>query len=68
MAAVTLGSSSGAIKRSLICGHAALRVSGYTKANLYKVTIVFFRIEGLLEVSRGKRSERVESAREGLMT
>lgn len=68
MAAVTLGSSSGDIRRSLICGHAALSVSGYTRANLYKVTIVFFRIEGLLEVSRGKRSDSVESAREGFMT
>lgn len=68
MAAVTLGSSSGAIRRSLICGHAALSVSGYTKANLYNVTIVFFRIEGLLDVSRGKRSESVDRARDGLMT
>jgi hypothetical protein len=67
MAAVTLGSSSCAIRRSLILGHAALRVSGYTRASLYKVTIVFFRIEGFVCVSRGKRSARVESASDGVM-
>lgn len=32
------------------------------------MTIVFFRIEGLLDVSRGKRSESVDRARDGLMT
>lgn len=67
IAAVTLGSSSGDIRRSLILGHAALRVSGYTSASLYSVTIVFFRMDGLLEVSRGKRSDSVERASEGVI-
>lgn len=67
MAAVTLGSSSCAIRRSLIFGHAALKVSGYTSASLYKVTIVFFRMEGFVCVSRGRRSARVESAKDGVM-
>lgn len=64
MAAVTLGSSPSSINLSLILGHAGLRVSGYTKASLYKVTIVFFRTVGFECVKRGRRSERTERARE----
>jgi len=60
IAAVTLGSS-------FILGHAGLRVSGYTNANRYKVTIVFLRTPGWECVNRGRRSERTERARDGVM-
>jgi len=68
MADVTLGSSFSSSKRSFIFGQAGLNVSGYTKANLYKVTIVFFRMAGLECVKRGSRSPSKELAMEGFMT
>ena len=67
IAAVTLGFSRSSINRSLILGYATLRVSGYTKASLYKVTIVFLRTAGLECVIRGRRSESTERASEGVM-
>ena len=68
IAAVTLGSSSGSISRSLILGHAARRASGYTKARRYSVTSVFLRIFEWLWLNRGSRSCRVDRANEGVMT
>jgi len=68
IAAVTLGSSPSSISLSFIFGHAGLRVSGYTRANLYKVTMVFLRIAGCEWLNLGRRSERTESASEGVMT
>ena len=67
IAAVTLGSSPSSISRSFILGHAGLRVSGYTNANRYKVTIVFLRTPGWECVNRGRRSERTERARDGVI-
>ena len=67
IAAVTLGSSPSSINRSFILGHAGRSVSGYTNANLYNVTIVFFRIVACECVNRGSRSERTERAREGVI-
>ena len=67
IAAVTLGSSPSSINRSFILGHAGLRVSGYTNASRYKVTIVFLRTPGWECVNRGRRSERTERARDGVM-
>lgn len=67
MAAVTLGSSSRSMRRSLIFGHAARSVSGYTSARRYSVTIVFFRIAGFECVSRGNKSVKVDRARDGVM-
>lgn len=68
IAAVTLGSSLGSIRRSLIFGHAALRASGYTSAKRYRVTNVFFLMLDWLCPKRGRRSARVESAKDGVMT
>ena len=67
IAAVTLGSSPSSINRSLILGQAGRRVSGYTKANLYSVTIVFLRTVGCECVSRGRRSDRTDNASEGVI-
>lgn len=67
MAAVTLGSSFSSINRSLIFGQVGLSVSGYTSANRYSVTIVFFRTAGLECVSLGSRSESTDIAREDVM-
>jgi hypothetical protein len=66
MAAVTLGSSSGSIRRSLILGHDALKASGYTKASLYRVTTVFFLMTACEWVRRGSRSPRRDMAKEGV--
>ena len=68
IAAVTLGSSPSSISLSFIFGHAGRKVSGYTSANLYNVTIVFLRIVGWEWLNRGRRSDRTERASEGVMT
>lgn len=67
MAAVTLGSSLLSISLSLILGQAARSVSGYTRAILYSVTIVFLRMTGWEWLSRGSKSASTESARDGVM-
>lgn len=68
MAAVTLGSSLSSCNLSLIFGQAGLKVSGYTNANRYSVTTVFFRIAACECVKRGNMSESTELAMLGLMT
>lgn len=68
IAAVTLESSFSSSSRSLIFGQAGRRVSGYTKANRYNVTIVFFRIAGEEWFKRGRRSVSKELAMDGLIT
>lgn len=68
MAAVTLGSSLGSIRRSLIFGQAARRASGYTSARRYNVTSVFLRMFAWLWFKRGSRSASVERAKDGVMT
>ena len=53
---------------SFIFGHAGLRVSGYTNARRYSVTIVFLRMLGLECDKRGIKSVNNESARDEVIT
>ena len=68
MAAVTLESSFSSIRRSFIFGHAGLKVSGYTRARRYTVTIVFFRIIGLEWLRRGSKSDSTDIANDEVIT
>lgn len=68
MAAVTLESSLSSMRRSFIFGHAGLKVSGYTSASRYTVTIVFFLIMGLEWLRRGSKSDSTDIANEDVIT
>ena len=66
-AAVTLESSSSSMRRPFIFGQADRKVSGCTKASLYRAATVFFRMFGFECDSLGKRSDNRASAKEPVM-
>lgn len=68
IAAVTLESSFSSMRRSFIFGHAGLKVSGYTRASRYTVTMVFFRIIGLEWLRRGSKSDSTDIANDEVIT